>query len=96
MSQTAAQPAEKTIAGLMDVLADLTARVQALEAEVASMPRPGDTLDDDVLLAITAACAAYLGKRATVKVVHLRRDQAWVKLGRSDVQHSHTLSPGRR
>ena len=48
-----------------------------------------------MLLAIAAACAAYLGKRATVKQVHLRRHTTWAKQGRAEVQYSHAISQPR-
>jgi methylmalonyl-CoA carboxyltransferase large subunit len=61
---------DTTVADLLALVAQLTARVQTLEEQVARRhPEAGE----DVMLAIAAACAAYLGKRATVKQVHLRR-----------------------
>jgi len=67
-------------------VAELAARVQTLE-EQASQRHP--EVSEDVLLAISAACAAYLGKRATIKQVHLRRGSTWASQGRAAAQQSH-------
>lgn len=84
---------EPTVAELQALVADLTARLEALESKVAAQ---SDEVTPEVLLAISAAVAAYLGKRATVKQVHLRRGSAWTSQGRSDIQHSHTIQHGVR
>jgi methylmalonyl-CoA carboxyltransferase large subunit len=75
-----------TVAELKALVAQLGTRVQALEEQVAhSHPE----VSEDVLLAISAACAAYLGKRATIKQVHLRRGSGWASQGRYALQQSH-------
>jgi len=77
---------EDTIADLRALVAELAARVKTLE-EVAAKQHP--EVSDDVLLAISAACAAFLGKRATIKQVHLRRGNTWAAQGRAAAQESH-------
>ena len=80
-----------TVAELKALVAELAARVQTLEEEAAQRhPAVGD----DVLLAISAACAAYLGKRATIKQVHLRRGGAWATQGLATVQQQHAQLHG--
>jgi methylmalonyl-CoA carboxyltransferase large subunit len=87
MSQTNQSLTEPdTIAELKALVAQLEARLQRLE-EHAALWHPEVT--EDVLLAISAACAAYLGKRATIKQVHLRRGSTWASQGRAVVQQSH-------
>ncbi len=81
MSQT-----NDTIAELKALVVELSARVQTLE-EVAAKQHP--QVNEDVLLAISAACAAFLGKRATIKQVHLRRGNSWAAQGRAAAQQSH-------
>ena len=81
MSQT-----NDTVAELKALVAALAARVQALEEQVAQRH---PEVSEDVLLAIAAACAAYLGKRATIKQVHLRRGSTWASQGRAAAQQSH-------
>ena len=75
-----------TVAELQALVAQLAARVQTLE-EQAAHRHP--EVSEEVLLAISAACAAYLGKRATVKQVHLRRGGGWASQGRAAAQQSH-------
>jgi methylmalonyl-CoA carboxyltransferase large subunit len=77
---------QDTLAELKAAVAGLSARVQVLE-EQAAQRHP--EVDDEVLLAISAACAAYLGKRATIKQVHLRRGSGWTSQGRAAAQQSH-------
>ncbi|HYO86292.1 MAG TPA: hypothetical protein VES01_07575 [Dermatophilaceae bacterium] len=84
------------LAELKTLLVGLSDRVGALEERVAGMPNPAREVSPAVLAVISAACAAYLGQRATIKQVHLRRDSTWRRQGRSDVQHSHNISHGRR
>jgi methylmalonyl-CoA carboxyltransferase large subunit len=75
-----------TVAELKALVAELAARVQTLE-EQAAQRHP--EVSEEVLLAISAACAAYLGKRGTIKQVHLRRGGGWASAGRAAAQQSH-------
>lgn len=75
-----------TVAELKSLVSDLVARVQSLEA-VAAKQHP--EVNEEVLLAISAACAAFLGKRATIKQVHLRRGNTWASQARAAAQESH-------
>ena len=80
-----------TVAELKALVAELAARVQTLEEE-ATQRHPA--VSEDVVLAISAACAAYLGKRATIKQVHLRRGGAWATQGLATVQQHHAQLHG--
>jgi methylmalonyl-CoA carboxyltransferase 12S subunit len=84
---------DDTVVELKALVAELSARVQTLE-EQAAQRHP--EVSEDVLLAISAACAAYLGKRATIKQVHLHRGSTWASQGRAVVQQSHTDLHGMR
>jgi methylmalonyl-CoA carboxyltransferase 12S subunit len=75
-----------TVAQLAALVAELTVRLDTLE-EQAAQRHP--EVSEDVLLAISAACAAYLGKRATIKQAHLRRGSSWASQGRTAVWQSH-------
>lgn len=75
-----------TVAELKALVAELAARVQTLEEQAAERH---PEVSEDVLLAISAACAAYLGKRATIKQVHLGRGSTWASQGRAAAQQSH-------
>jgi len=89
MSETN-EPTE-TIAELKALVAELVARVEALEQEAAQRH---PEVSEEVLLAISAACAAYLGERAKVKQVHLRRGGAWATQGLATVQQHHAQLHG--
>jgi methylmalonyl-CoA carboxyltransferase large subunit len=77
---------DQSVAELVALVAQLADRVQLLEEQAAT--RHPD-VDEEVLLAISAACAAYLGHRARVKQVHLRRGSGWASAGRAAAQQSH-------
>ena len=78
------------VLALTDAVTALTDRIGSLETRLEAVHPTGE-VTDEVLLAIAAACAAYLGKRATVKQVHLRRHTTWAKQGRAEVQYSHAI-----
>jgi len=84
MSQT--NETSDTVAELRALVAELSARIKTLEDQ-AALWHP--EVSEEVLLAISAACAAYLGKRATIKQVHLRRGGGWAAQGRAAAQQSH-------
>lgn len=73
----------ENVAALKALVAELVARVETLEEETTQRPQE---VSEDILLAISAACAAYLGKRATIKQVHLRRGNTWANQGRAVLQ----------
>lgn len=71
-------------------LAALIERVQRLESQVAQLrAAAGSEVPRDVMLVISAAVAAYLGKRATIKQVRLVTDTTWASTGRAYVHSSH-------
>lgn len=75
------------VAELRTMVAELGARIQTLEEQAAQWH---PEVSEEVLLVISAACAAYLGKRGTVKQVHLRRGGGWASQGRVAAQQSHS------
>jgi methylmalonyl-CoA carboxyltransferase large subunit len=77
--------ADDTVAELKALVAELVARVQTLEEQASERHE----ISEDVLLTISAACAAYLGERAKVKQVHLRRGGSWATQGLATVQQQH-------
>ena len=54
---------------------------------------PDGEFPEEILLAISAAVAAFLGERAHVRQVRLIRSAAWAQQGRVSVQASHRLRP---
>jgi methylmalonyl-CoA carboxyltransferase large subunit len=99
---TAELPAEVTalLKDLRDELARLSVRVEALEAAsprtvavpaaTAQPARPWPALDpgisDEVLLVISAAIAAFLGKRPHIRSVRVLSSASWAHQGRVSIQ----------
>jgi methylmalonyl-CoA carboxyltransferase large subunit len=88
---------------LRQELARLSDRVAALEAMAEIKPRAvspasgagaADTagLSEDLVLVISAAIAAFLGKKPHIRQIRLLRSDAWAQQGRVTVQASHALS----
>ena len=48
--------------------------------------------DEETLLAVSAAIAAYLGKRPRIRAIRLVNSGAWAQQGRVFVQASHRLN----
>ena len=98
---------DDTVAELKALVALLSTRLQMLETSYQTLETSHQALEekaalwhpevsDEVLLAISAACAAYLGERAIIKQVHLRRGSAWASQGRTVAQQSHADLHGMR
>ena len=69
------------------------------EAPVAAAPAPvpapvpePEEISPEILMAISAAVAAYLGKRAHIRTVRLLSSTAWAQQGRVNIQASHRLN----
>lgn len=96
MTQRPAQVTDEvTLAQLAAQVAALSARVEELESQLDVVREfrreQGEHISDEVLLAISAAVAAYLGKRARVRQVRLRRGSIWASQGRAAIQQSHAF-----
>lgn len=61
----------------------------APQAEVPPVVEEG--ISEEVLIAISAAVAAFLGERAHIRQVRLIRTGAWAQEGRVSIQASHRL-----
>lgn len=78
------------VAALQRLVAELSRRVEALEAEAAGRAAEARMPTEEVLLAISAAVAAYLGKKAVLKQVRFRAGTtAWAQQGRAAIMASH-------
>lgn len=84
-----------SVAELQALVAQLAGRLDVLESQLREIHDP-DIVPEDVVIAIGAACAAYLGKRATVRQVRLRHGAGWAAQGRSAIQQSHVVRHGVR
>jgi methylmalonyl-CoA carboxyltransferase large subunit len=91
----------EAIAELRDQIASLSQRLTTLEhpAQVAPtaaaapppQPTPEEPLTEETVLAIAAAIAAYLGKRARIRQIRLVGSTPWAQQGRVSIQASHHL-----
>jgi methylmalonyl-CoA carboxyltransferase large subunit len=91
-------------AGLQGALAALRAelgrlgeRLAALEAAVGvkpAVPPPAhaEDLSEEVVAVISAAIAAFLGKKPHIRQIRLVGTTAWAQQGRVTIQASHALS----
>jgi methylmalonyl-CoA carboxyltransferase 12S subunit len=85
---------EPSTAELLAAVHALTDRVAGLEAELATL-RAHQPVPEEVVVAISAAVAAFFGHRAKVKRVHYRTGQAWAQQGRVAVQGMHVVNRSR-
>jgi methylmalonyl-CoA carboxyltransferase large subunit len=71
----------------------LSERVAALEARATPAPPApaAEGLSEETLLVISAAIAAFLGKKAPIRQIRLLRSDAWAQQGRTTIQASHAL-----
>jgi methylmalonyl-CoA carboxyltransferase 12S subunit len=107
MSKIALDKLARTVEELQTQVADLTAKLAALQPPpapvvqeppaAAAVPAPApeaEGITDEVMLAISAAVAAFLGERAHVRAVRLISTSRWSQEGRVSIQASHRLERG--
>jgi len=61
-------------------------------AAAAPAPAPPEELPEDVLTAISAAIAAFLGVKAQIRQVRLVGREGWAQQGRASIMASHRLA----
>lgn len=95
----------QAIAQLREEIARLSMRVEQLEggkavtaaapaapAPAVAPPAPAEEkLSEEVVLAIAAAVAAFLGKRGHIRHIRLITSTPWAQQGRVSIQASHQL-----
>jgi methylmalonyl-CoA carboxyltransferase large subunit len=84
---------------LRDELAKLDGRIAKLEAMLPGVsettgkpPAAAPQLDEELLVAIGAAIAAFLGVKPHIRQIRLIRDATWVQAGRATIQASHAIN----
>ena len=71
-------------------LSDRVAALESAARPAAAAPRAAaDGLSEELVLVISAAIAAYLGKKPHIRQIRLLRSDAWAQQGRATVQASH-------
>lgn len=108
MNQATESQLLQALESLREQVAALSARVAALEgpatpAEPLPAPQPAaaapaapveqeEAIPEEVLLVISAAIAAFLGKRPHIRQIRLIGSGAWAQQGRVSIQASHALA----
>lgn len=75
---------------LLEKLNALTARINDLEAEVATLRRIQRVPEEDLVL-ISAAVAAFLGHKAKVKAVRFSQSRSWTSETRGRIHNRQVL-----
>ncbi len=70
----------------------VAAQVAAAEPAKAEPVKQADEFSEELLLVLSAAVAAYLGKRPHIRAIRLVGSSAWAQQGRVFVQASHQLN----
>jgi methylmalonyl-CoA carboxyltransferase large subunit len=95
------EPVAEALAAIRRELARLGERIAALEAGTGGKPRAAAPalpaaeaagLSEELLLVISAAVAAFLGKKPHIRQIRLVGTTAWSQQGRVTIQASHALS----
>jgi len=86
-------PVEQTVAELQETVRALTERVAQLESSLQEQEAAG--IPEEVVIAISAAVAAFLGHRAKVTQLHYRTGAAYAQQGRAVVQGRHDTHTSR-
>src|SRR5436305_1101782 len=86
------------LGALREELARLSERVAALEAaagvkpQTTAPPPAAEGLSEELVAVISAAVAAYLGKKPRIRQIRLVGTTAWAQQGRVQIQAAHALS----
>ena len=75
----------------LEALLEKALKANAAATSVMAAPKPAvqQEIAPEIVLAITAAVAAFLGKRASIHQIRLTGTTAWAQQGRASVQASH-------
>lgn len=79
---------DDTNAELLGLVKALTERVEGLELEIKGLRLHAQEVPEEVIVAIAAAVAGYLGFRAKKRVAHFEGSEAW-KVTTRRSQHIH-------
>lgn len=84
---------------LREEVSRLGKRIAALESSArppAAQPAPArEELNEELILTITAAVAAYLGVQPRIRQIRLIGSGSWSQEGRATIQASHAITTAR-
>jgi methylmalonyl-CoA carboxyltransferase large subunit len=94
--EAAIAPRNLAIAGAPDGASREPAQQAAVPAQSSMLAHASssraDGLDEEIVLVISAAIAAFLGKKAHIRQISLVGSGVWAQQGRVTIQASHALS----
>jgi methylmalonyl-CoA carboxyltransferase 12S subunit len=94
--EAAVAPRNPAIAGAPDGAGREPAQQAAASAQSSVLAHASssrsDGLDEEIVLVISAAIAAFLGKKAHIRQISLVGSGVWAQQGRVTIQASHALS----
>jgi methylmalonyl-CoA carboxyltransferase large subunit len=87
---------------VLEIIEDLKAQIAALQNRVVELEHGAQTaatpaapvapdLDEQTVILIASAVAAYLGKRPRIRAIRLLGTTNWAQEGRVSIQASHRL-----
>jgi methylmalonyl-CoA carboxyltransferase large subunit len=77
--------------GAIGAKPDAPAVAAAAQPADAKRPAEAEGLSEELVLVISAAIAAFLGKRPHIRQIRLLGSAAWAQQGRTTIQASHAL-----
>ena len=83
----------EAIEGLRRDVARLEARVVALEAMPGNHQDVLDGFDQETVMAIAGALAAFFGKKPRIRSIRLLGSDVWAQQGRTTTQAGYSVSP---
>jgi methylmalonyl-CoA carboxyltransferase large subunit len=86
----------RSLEGKIEELEKRIAKLESMAAAAKSAPAPQPPAVEtgvrpEIVLAISAAVAAFLGKRASIRQIRLTGETPWAMQGRATVQASHGI-----
>ena len=82
----------REVAGLGERVAALEAASGRKPVATAPVPAPAaEPIPEELVLVISAAIAAFLGKKPRIRQIRLLGSAAWAQAGRVTIQASHAL-----
>jgi methylmalonyl-CoA carboxyltransferase large subunit len=86
------QPAAAPAPGGQPAAQPLAGQTPGAQSVAAEPAKDSDEFSEELLLVLSAAVAAYLGKRPHIRAIRLHGSSAWAQQGRVFVQASHQLN----
>jgi methylmalonyl-CoA carboxyltransferase large subunit len=91
------QPVLTAVDALREEVSRLGGRVAALESALAEVKGAAaaadESINEELVMTISAAIAAYLGVKPRIRQIRLLGNASWAQTGRITIQASHAIAP---